>query len=364
MHTGYTALLLPCPAKKAVSAGQTQVVLTGSGWERVYGSPVVAAEIRRTPSDFQVVEELGFEPSANGEHDFLCIEKVDANTEWLARQLARHAKLASRDVGYCGLKDRHAITRQWFSVRRPNRDGTDWQKLNIDGVRILDIRRNARKLRRGAHRSNFFRIAMRGDGIGTSAEALRERIAIIANDGIPNYFGEQRFGHNGGNLSLAKALFAGKRLRRDKRGFALSAARAFLFNKILERRIVDGSWNQLLAGELANLDGTASVFAVEDPSPELASRCRELDVHPTATLWGDAAPLAKMQAAAVEVAAIDEFGWLTAGLEDAQLEPASRALRLRVHDIDIQASDDLVWIEFRLSKGAYATAVLRELVAY
>lgn len=333
-------------------------------WERAHGLPFVAATIRQPLTDFQVTEELGFEPSADGEHDFLRIEKIGANTDWVARQLARHADVSPRDVGYAGLKDRHAVTKQWFSVRRPNRDGTDWKNLAVDGVRILDVTRNTRKLRRGAHRSNFFRIALRGDGIDAYASAFNERTHRIATAGIPNYFGEQRFGRDGNNLTLAKAMFGGKGLRRDARSYALSAARSFLFNAILDRRVRAGSWNTLLRGDLANLDGTRSVFAVDDVTPDLQARCQEFDIHPTATLWGDGAPLSALQAATIENAAVANHADLTAGLKNARVEAASRPLRVPVQNLSVQISADVAWLEFRLPKGAFATAVLREIVSY
>ena len=101
-------------------------------WPRAHGDPLFPASIRNQPSDFQVVENLGFEFSGSGEHDYLWIEKTGANTEWVARQLARHAEVPAKDVGYAGLKDRHAVTQQWFSV--PRWHSPDWQALDVEGV--------------------------------------------------------------------------------------------------------------------------------------------------------------------------------------------------------------------------------------
>lgn len=331
---------------------------------RVFGQPVITANIRRTPEDFIVVEELGFEPCGDGEHDFLHIEKTGANTAWVARQLARIAGVASRDVGYAGLKDRHAVTQQWFSVRRPNRDGTDWHSAAIDGVRILDVTRNTRKLRRGAHRGNRFRIALRGDDIGAAGDALRQRIADIGRHGVPNYFGEQRFGRNNGNLELARQMFAGKRLRRDARSLAMSAARSLLFNAILAERVGAGTWHRLLAGDVANLDGSGSVFAVDAVTPELEARAAELDIHPTATLWGDGAPLTRLDAARVELAVVERFPDIASGLKRARVDAASRALRVRVGGLSVDIEPQVAWVAFSLPKGAFATTVLSEIVDY
>ena len=264
-------------------------------WARAHGEPVCAANIRTAPQDFVVDELLGFDPDGDGEHDFLVIRKTNANTAWVARQLARHAGIPAKDVGYCGLKDRHAVTTQAFTVRRPDREGTDWDSFAAEGVAIIDSSRHGRKLRRGSHAANRFKITLRGDEVAANAEALKDRVAVIGAGGVPNYFGEQRFGHDGGNIELAYEVLAGKRVKRDTRSIAISAARSFLFNHILDARVRDGSWNQLLDGERANLDGSGSVFDVTTVDDELRERCEQLDLHPTATLWGDGAPLGPVQ---------------------------------------------------------------------
>lgn len=331
---------------------------------RVFGPPIVSAVIRNSPEDFIVVEELGFEPSGDGEHDFLHVEKTAANTAWVARQLARIAGVASKDVGYAGLKDRQAITQQWFSVRRPNRDGTAWESAAIDGVRILDVTRNSRKLRRGAHRGNRFRIALRSDDIGAASEALRARVALIGKHGVPNYYGEQRFGRGNSNLELARQMFNGKRLQRDARSLALSAARSCLFNMILAERVRTNTWNRLLAGDVANLDGSGSVFAVDKVTPELEARVAALDIHPTATLWGDGAPLTRLDAAALELGAVERCPEIARGLMRARVDAASRALRMRVKGLSIETEQGVAWLGFSLPKGAFATTVLAEIVDY
>ncbi|MDH3550923.1 MAG: tRNA pseudouridine(13) synthase TruD, partial [Gammaproteobacteria bacterium] len=181
-------------------------------WARAFGAPLFSATMRTTPQDFQVIEELGFEFTGDGEHDYLWIEKIGANTEWVARQLARFADVPARDVGYAGLKDRHAVTRQWFSVPRWN--ASDWDALEVEGVNVLDVQRHNRKLRRGAHKANRFHLVLRGDGLHKHADAIEKRVQVIREQGVPNYFGEQRFGRHGNNVSLADAWASGKRLPR------------------------------------------------------------------------------------------------------------------------------------------------------
>lgn len=334
------------------------------GVPRAHGLPVVSAIIRQSPADFEVVEELGFTPSGDGEHDYLYVEKTGANTAWVARRLARLAGVGSRDVGFAGLKDRRAVTRQWFSVRRPRRDGSDWASATIEGVRILEITRNSRKLRRGAHKANRFRIALRGTAIGEAAGRLRERVADIRQHGVPNYFGEQRFGRDGANLELARQLFAGRRLPRDARSHALSAARSFLFNALLAERVRYGTWNRLLAGDIANLDGSGSVFPVDTVTAELEARVRDADIHPTATLWGRGAPLTRLDAARLESEVAERHPEFAAGLLKMRLEAGSRALRVRVDELSVDVEPGIAWLSFRLPKGAFATTVLAEIVGY
>ena len=322
---------------------------------------MLAATIRNEPGDFVVTERIDFELSGDGEHDFLWIEKIGANTAWVSRQLVQHANVRSVDVGYAGLKDRHAITTQWFSVRRPSGDGTDWTTFDAEGVRILEIKRHNRKLRRGAHRANSFRIALRSTGIDGLHDEIIERVQVIRDYGVPNYFGDQRFGREGGNLGLAEAVFAGRRVKRDKRSIAISAARSFLFNSILENRVRDGTWNRLKAGDLANLDGSGSVFPVHELTADLTARCKESDLHPTGTLWGDGAPLTTGDVAVAELAAVSDYEPLVTGLTNTRVDASSRALRMAVLDVSVEFDAGVAWLTFGLQKGSYATAVIREL---
>jgi len=306
-------------------------------WARALGEPLFTCRIRSTPDDFVVTERLVIEFSGEGEHDWLWVEKRGANTAWVADQLAKHAGVSSRDVGYAGLKDRHAITKQWFSVRRPSGDGTDWSSFAAEGVEVSEQHRNHRKLKRGAHRGNTFQIALRGEDVDGLDEQLNERLLRIAEGGVPNYFGEQRFGREAGNIELGRAVLAGKRFPRNKRSIGISALRSLEFNDELSTRVVDGTWNQILVDDTANLDGSGSVFAVDELTAELEQRCNELDIHPCGTL-----------------PALDKIG----------VKAAHRPLRMRVGEIGWQRKDDAFWLEFQLPKGSFATTVLRELVRY
>ncbi|MGI9221201.1 MAG: tRNA pseudouridine(13) synthase TruD [Woeseiaceae bacterium] len=328
-------------------------------WATAHGDPLFEAVIRSTPSEFIVTEQSDIAFSGEGEHDYLWIEKTGSNTQWVAEQLARHAAVPQRDVGYAGLKDRHAVTRQWFSVRRLGE--TDWKNFIQDGVQILDQQRHRRKLRRGAHQGNMFRIALRAAGLEPRRDEIGQRLAAISRDGVPNYFGEQRFGRNGSNVDLFQRVFAGQRLSRAKRGIAFSAARSLVFNAILDARVRSDSWDRILPGELANLDGSGSVFEVDEVSDELVTRCKEQDIHPSGTLWGDGAPRGQLQVAAIETAISEDMQSVCDGIIAARMDAASRALRMRVTNLEWDFEPDTLWLGFELAKGGYATAVLREL---
>ena len=321
--------------------------------------PRLKAEIKRTPDDFQVQELLSPTVDGDGEHAWLWVEKTGANTEWVSRQLATAAGVASRDVGYAGLKDRHARTWQWFSVRAP-RD-FDWSAVAIEGVQILDLQRMRRKLRRGAHRGNRFHVVLRATDIDRARADIDDRLIEIRERGVPNYFGEQRFGRDGNNLQLASQWCEGRRLSRHKRSLAISTARARIFNDILEERVASGSWNRIVDGELANLDGSGSVFAVPVADSGLQKRCAEFDIHPTATLWGKGAPRCEGKLAELERDVAARHGRFAKALEENGVIASSRPLRLVVRDLGWQFGDGFLALDFELGKGGYATTVIDQI---
>ena len=325
-----------------------------------HGGPPASGVLRAEVDDFRVDEVLGFEPSGSGEHAFLTIEKRGANTEWVARQLARAAGVAPVAVGFAGLKDRHAVTRQVFTIQLAGRADPDWSTLAIPGVEVVSAVRHNRKLKRGAHRGNRFRIRLR-DVHGDRA-VIEQRLVAIRERGVPNYFGEQRFGRDGGNVALAQALFEGRRLPREQRGIALSAARSELFNNVLARRVLDASWDRALDGEVWMLDGTHAIFGPQAHDDELARRLAAFDVHPTGPLWGAGELRSSGAVRELEQAAVEPDIALAQGLEREGLSQERRALRLVARDFSHawEEGDHLV-VEFGLGAGSFATALLREL---
>ncbi|MDI5934646.1 tRNA pseudouridine(13) synthase TruD [Halomonas kalidii] len=337
-------------------------------WPRVLDGecgPPVAGDYRACPEDFAVEECLDFAPQGEGEHLWLWIEKRDLTTAMVARELARLCEASPREVGYSGMKDRIAVTRQWFSVQLPGREAPTAlvERLAALGIRVLDQGRHPRKLKRGVHRANRFRLRLTGAAVEDPGFPARwER---LCRHGVANYFGPQRFGPDGRNLLRARALLArGWRKRDDRDGMLLSAARSFLFNELLAARIRAGNWATPLSGEVVMLDGTASQFSVEAPDAELSARAERLDLHPSGVLWGSGGSVAGGEASAFEAALPERYPALCGGLERAGVRLARRALRLRLADPALERGDGELWLSFALPRGAFATAVLRELIMH
>jgi len=329
---------------------------------RAHGTPLGQGRLRAEPEDFIVEEQLGFEPAGAGQHVLLRVRKRDANTQWIARELARACGCRPLDVGYAGLKDRRAVATQWFTVPQSKISPEDWVGRGSGEYAVLEAHRHSRKLPRGALAGNRFVIRIRGAAVDDVS--LASRLAAIETRGVPNYFGPQRFGKGGANLRrIGEDVRA---LAQAERGFVLSAARSLVFNTVLAERVGDGSWERLEPGDLANLDGRASHFRVEAVDEVIAERSARLDIHPTGPLWGRGAPPSGGRVLALEqrVAA-----GLTAACElvvRAGMDQERRSLRLPVRDLcwrrDADAADAII-LEFRLGRGAYATTVLREIFA-
>jgi tRNA pseudouridine13 synthase len=292
------------------------------------------------------------------------VEKRGMNTAFAARAIARWAGVPEQVVGHAGLKARHAVTVQRFSVQLPGREAPDVTALEQEGLRVLAQARHRRKLPRGALAGNRFVVVLREvRGVRASIEV---RLADIAARGVPNAFGAQRFGHGGGNLDKALAMFAGRRVGREQRSLLLSAARSALFNRVLGARVADGSWECGMEGEVWALAGSRSVFGPEPWSDALAQRLAAFDIHPSGPLWGRGALRSEGACRELELAALGDAESLALrdGLERAGLEQERRALRLRPDGFAWRWPDaDALEIAFSLPPGSYATAVLEQLGA-
>ena len=327
---------------------------------RAFGEAVLQARFRVAPEDFFVEELPSFAPSGEGEHLLLTIEKRGLNTAFVAKRLAQWAGIAEMGVGYAGLKDRHAVTRQRFSVHLPKKVSPDVAALDGDDLKVLEQHWHQRKLPRGALAGNRFVLVLR-ELVG-ERPAIEDRLRAILASGVPNYFGEQRFGREAANIEAARRMFAGERVKREQRSILLSAARSALFNAVLAARVARGDWSSGADGDVWMLDGTHSVFGPTDLDETLRERVRAQDVHPTGPMWGLGDLRSSGDVRALEQEATNAFADLRVGLEAAGLKQERRALRMRVPGLEWRwLGDNALELSFELAPGSYATEVLAEL---
>jgi tRNA(Glu) U13 pseudouridine synthase TruD len=409
-------------------------------------------QLRVVPEDFVVEEDLGFTPDGAGSHALLRVRKRNANTEWVARELARAVGCRPGDVGYAGLKDRHALTTQWFSVPLPRarratpaaaardapspvsaatvksapvaepnalqegappaapnafregappaardalRDGAPSAAPNVvredgppavpDAIRknalpaapagvdraladlaairgsefeVLEAHAHAKKLPRGALAGNRFTLRIRG--LDVPETQLSERLAAIARSGVPNYFGPQRFGRDGANLRKINAN--PETINPRERTYVLSAARSLIFNAVLAQRVAEGTWHRLEPGDVANLDARGSVFPVEVVDETLAGRAERLEVHPTGPMWGRDEPMSAGRIRSLEERIASGFAEPCALVIAAGMRQERRSLRLVVRELQWALDGADLLMSFWLTRGSFATTVLRELI--
>lgn len=300
-----------------------------------YEMLVGSAELKVEPEDFVVVEAFDEASlSGVGEHVCLQIRKRGQNTRWVAAALADLAGTAERNVGFCGMKDRRAVTTQWFSV--PQADDWRMPPLAIPGCEVLKVVRHQRKLRRGSHQGNHFLIRLRNVSEPIDIKSIDERLMLIAEKGVPNYFGEQRFGIEGHNLVEADRLLRRGRQRKmgGRQGIYISAARSYLFNQVLSERVKQNSWSQVLEGEVA----------------------------PQGPLWGRGRSCSMGELSQLEDRVLVNYqSWCNA-LEHLGLEQQRRNLLLQPQQLEWHWQGGDLCLSFTLPVGTYATTVLRELL--
>ncbi|WP_410477325.1 tRNA pseudouridine(13) synthase TruD [Psychrobacter sp. ANT_WB68] len=369
--------------------------------------PLKQATYKAHATDFAVNEILPLDFSGEGEHLWLHIEKLGMNTAYLAKLLSEWAEIPLRDVGYSGLKDRHALTTQWFSLRIPKKQLPESEFAPVDigadeSVTILAQHWHNKKLNRGTHKANQFIITLRDiqfADFDTAApipeqllsakqsekDAVEQHLAYISTTGVPNYFGPQRFGRNGNNVREALALFARpapesrpqpkkskrKHTPREQNSMELSAARSLIFNEILAARVRDGSWDTGVEGEVFNLEGSGSIFASEAIDETLKARLASGDIHPTAVLWGVGNDKVSGVAAAIENDIVQKnplLSQLAVGLEKRDIKAQRRALRLPIEGLSWEwqggenGGEQTLVLNFTLTTGSFATSVLASLV--
>ena len=322
---------------------------------RAAGDPLGSGILRAAPADFTVIEHTGIALRGDGEHVYLRVRKTGQNTRWLAKELARFAGIPYKSVSYAGLKDRHAVTEQTFSLHMPGLPDPDWDALAIEGVQVLDAGRHDRKLRQGQLSFNEFRIVLQDCPV-TDTAALQARIDRVAMHGVPNYFGAQRFGREGGNIELLLAQPELRRMPREQRSFAISALRSALFNGYLAERVAEGTWDQALDGE-ALLSDRPRGTAEDDESMFVAERL------PAAVLWGKSYGGTGGLAREREEAWFGRYPCLCAALERAGCRMSRRVMRARVVGLTCEQRNGWLEMGFNAGPGVFATVVLRELFA-
>lgn len=329
---------------------------------KAYGQACGRAVLKATAEDFQVDEVLDIPLAGEGEHLWLWVEKRGLNTEEAARRIARAAGVQLKLISYAGLKDRQALTRQWFSLHLPGKGDPDLSAAEDDSLSILKQVRHLRKLQRGAHAANGF--TLRLTQLEADQPALDARLQVIREQGVPNYFGTQRFGFDGGNVFDAKQYAERKDrpVQRNVRSRLLSAARSYLFNQVLAARVADGTWNKAQVGDLLAFTDSRSFFPAgeaECSDPRLAI----LDVHPTGPMWGIGRPATAAAVLEMELRVGQAEKDLAEWLADADMAHERRILRLPISGLTWHYPEpNIVQLEFVLPAGCFATVLVRELV--
>lgn len=336
--------------------------LTTQGW--LYGQPTASGVLKANAEDFVVIEDLGYAPDGDGEQLLVRIRKTGCNTRFVAEALAKFAGIHPRDVSFAGMKDRHAVTEQWFCLRIPGKVTPDLSTFELSGVQVLESARHRRKLRTGALQGNAFTLILRQI---SDRAAVEQRLQQIAAGGVPNYFGSQRFGHEGNNLTMAQRWAADeiKVRERNKRSFILSAARSAMFNQVVSDRLAQqGSLSKVLAGDALQLTGRGSWFVAEAAELEsLQQRVDNNELRVTAPLPGSGEWGTREDALAFEQNSLASEAALIALMERERVDAARRAMLVIPRDLRWEWQDDVTLeMNFWLPAGSFATSVVRELL--
>ncbi|MFT4058333.1 MAG: tRNA pseudouridine(13) synthase TruD [Legionella sp.] len=332
-------------------------------WGRAHGLPQATAQFKYNPEDFQVHEFFDAPFSGHGEHIILKVEKRGLTTAEVIKSLSHLINKHPKLISYAGLKDRQAVATQWLSIHAPGEEIAGLEQLSAPGWRVLHSTRHHKKLRPGFLTGNKFVVCLRAL---TQPKALMQRIDQIKQCGVPNYFGEQRFGFEAGNLVKAEELLVCGAKVKDRflKGMYYSAARSWIFNLILSQRVKDQSWNAPLAGDVVQLSGSNSIFVINEVTDEIAQRIKDKDLSPASPLPGKTKDKVQAEALALVNKIYAEWRPWIAGLEQHGLEESWRANILHVQQFACFIEGNQAELSFILPAGSYATAVLRELVLY
>lgn len=329
---------------------------------RLLGGALGSAVFKSKASDFQVDELLGFTPSGDGEHCLAWIEKIGRNTNEVATEIAKVLGVRKRLISHCGLKDKSAVTRQWFSLHLPGKPSPELSTLRGEGWRTLSVTRNLRKLHRGSHDGNRFTIRL--CDCEFAKEVAEQRWDQISRRGVPNYFGPQRFGIRGQNVPMAIEMMTGETTVEDRalRGILISAARSYLFNAFVGDRVAAGCFERVLDGEVFGFANNRSLVLPDNLHGDEAERVARGELELTAPLWGDGELASRGEVFEREQSVVANYPRIVDGLKQFNLRQERRVMKVRPSNPSLAWEDDTtVVLRFDLPKGTYATTVLREL---
>ncbi|EOB9996263.1 tRNA pseudouridine(13) synthase TruD [Cronobacter sakazakii] len=328
----------------------------------LHGQPQGQGRLKASPTDFQVVEDLGFAPDGDGEHLLVRIRKTGCNTRAVADALAKFLGIAAREVSFAGQKDKYAVTEQWLCARLPGKEMPAMRAFTLEGCEVLEFARHRRKLRLGALKGNRFSLVLRDI---THRDEIEQRLSLISEKGVPNYFGPQRFGRGGSNIYQAKrwAQTGQPPRERNKRGFALSAARSLMFNTLVSERLQRFGVNQVMDGDALQLAGRGSWFvATPEELTDLQARVDSSELLITAALPGSGDWGTQRAALTFEQTTLADETELLTLLTREKVEAARRAMLLFPRELRWQWQDDATLeVSFWLPAGSFATSVIREL---
>jgi tRNA pseudouridine13 synthase len=329
--------------------------------------PGIGGVIKQQIDDFEVEEVPAYEASGQGDFLYLWIEKRDMGAEYFQRQLARRLGIAAGEVGCAGLKDRRAITRQMVSV--PAHVEERLKEVEGEGIRLLGTSRHSNKLRPGHLRGNRFRILVRAAQPGSQA-LLVPIIDRLRSEGMPNFYGAQRFGKSGETVLLGLALLRGDKggsVRQTRNPFlrklALSAAQSALFNHSLAGRMAAGLYRRIVPGDVMARWPMGGIFVAEDLAIEQARFDRRETVH-AGPIFGRKTFRAAQDAAAREDAVLSEAGLSPASFRNfgKLLQGTRRHNLVYLDDLAHQSEPEGERFTFTLPAGSYATVLMRELM--
>ncbi|KAE9541497.1 tRNA pseudouridine(13) synthase TruD [Ursidibacter maritimus] len=327
----------------------------------LFGKPQQAGRLKAQFADFIVKEELGYDLTGEGEFVAVKIRKTDANTLFVGEKLAEFAGISAKNMSYAGLKDRHAITEQWFCLHLAGKETPDFSPFQLEGVEILEVTRHNRKIRVGSLAGNYFELLLRD--VQESPELIH-RLNQIQAVGFPNYFTEQRFGRDGHNLTQAQRWASGeiKVKDRKKRSFYLSAARSEIFNLVVADRIASDTFKQVIENDIVQLAGSNSWFIAQaDELASLNQRLAQGDILLTAPLVGENS--LQQTVSEREQKIVSEQQLLLNLMAQERTNATRRPMFCVPTEFEWHFEPEGLRLQFFLPSGSYATALVRELIS-